>query len=52
MGMITFASLEIMTIDITTPDVPTREGVPVTLDGVAQIKIGSDEEIGLAAGEP
>jgi flotillin len=37
-------SLEIMTIDVTTPDVPTVQGVPVTVDGVAQIKIGSDEE--------
>jgi flotillin len=36
-------SLEIMTIDITTPDVPTIQGVPVTVDGVAQVKIGSDE---------
>lgn len=35
-------SLEIMTIDITTPDVPTSQGVPVTVDGVAQVKIGSD----------
>jgi flotillin len=32
-----------MTIDITTPDVPTSQGVPITVDGVAQIKIGSDE---------
>lgn len=37
-------SLEIMTIDVTTPDVPTVQGVPVTVDGVAQIKIGSDAE--------
>lgn len=36
-------SLEIMTIDITTPDVPTLQGVPVTVDGVAQTKIGSDQ---------
>ncbi len=36
-------SLELMTIDVTTPDVPTIQGVPVTVDGVAQIKIGSDE---------
>ncbi len=36
-------SLEIMTIDITTPDVPSSQGVPVTVDGVAQVKIGSDE---------
>ncbi len=38
-----YLSLEIMTIDITTPDVPSSQGVPVTVDGVAQIKIGSDE---------
>ena len=36
-------SLEIMTIDISTPDVPTVQGVPVTVDGVAQVKLGSDE---------
>jgi flotillin len=28
-------SLEVMTIDITTPDVPTSQGVPVTVDGGA-----------------
>ena len=38
-----FLSLEIVTIDTTTADVPTSQGVPVTVDGVAQIKIGSDE---------
>lgn len=36
-------SLEIMTIHITTPDVPTVQGVNVTVDGVAQVKVGSDE---------
>ncbi len=36
-------SLEIMSINITTPDVPTSQGVPVTVDGVAQVKVGSDE---------
>ncbi|NLF62972.1 MAG: flotillin family protein [Chloroflexi bacterium] len=36
-------SLELMTIDIRTPDVPTVQGVKVTVDGVAQVKIGSDE---------
>jgi flotillin len=36
-------SLELITIEVSTADVYTREGVPVTLDGVAQIKIGSDE---------
>jgi flotillin len=35
-------SLELVTIEVTTPDVPTSQGVPVTVDGVAQIKIGSD----------
>ncbi len=34
--------LEIMTIEVTTPDVPTSQGVPVTVDGVAQVKVGSD----------
>ena len=38
-----YLSLELMTIDVTTPDVPTLEGVPVTVEGVAQIKIGNDE---------
>jgi flotillin len=36
-------SLEIMTIEITTDDVYTRMGVPVTLEGVAQIKVASDD---------
>ena len=36
-------SLELMTIEVTTPDVYTLEGVPVTVDGVAQVKIGSDD---------
>ncbi|MCZ7538585.1 MAG: SPFH domain-containing protein [Anaerolineae bacterium] len=35
--------LEIMTIEIITDDVYTRQGVPVTLEGVAQIKIASDD---------
>lgn len=36
-------SMEIMTIDVVTPRVYTKQGVPVTVDGVAQIKIKSDE---------
>jgi flotillin len=36
-------SLELMTIEVTTADVYTLEGVPVTVDGVAQVKIGSDD---------
>ncbi len=36
-------SLELMTIEVVTPSVYTLQGVPVTLDGVAQVKIGSDD---------
>ncbi len=36
-------SLEIMTIDVQTPEVYTELGVPVTVDGVAQTKIKGDE---------
>jgi len=35
-------SLELMTIEVRTEEVYTVKGVPVTVDGVAQIKIGSD----------
>lgn len=43
-------SLEIMTLDVTTPEVYTAEGVPVIVDGVAQVKVdGSDEAIRTAA---
>lgn len=35
--------LEIMTIEVTTDDVYTRQGVPIYLEGVAQIKIASDD---------
>jgi flotillin len=36
-------SLELMTIEVKTPEVYTSEGVPVIVDGVAQIKIKSDD---------
>ena len=36
-------SLEVMTLDITTPEVYTKPGVPVVVDGVAQVKIKGDE---------
>jgi flotillin len=36
-------SLEVMTIDVRTPEVYTQLGVPVIVDGVAQIKIKSDD---------
>jgi flotillin len=35
--------LEIMTLDFTTPEVYTKPGVPVVVDGVAQVKIKGDE---------
>lgn len=45
-------SLEIMTLDVTSPEVYTDQGVPVTVDGVAQVKIGeSDEMVRTAAGQ-
>jgi flotillin len=36
-------SLEIMTLDVTTPEVYTKPGVPIIVDGVAQVKVGGDE---------
>ncbi len=36
-------SLEVMTLDVTTPEVYTSQGVPILVDGVAQIKIKKDE---------
>jgi len=45
-------SLEIMTLDVTSPEVYTDQGVPVTVDGVAQVKIGeTDEMVRTAAGQ-
>jgi len=37
-------SLEIMTLDVTTPEVYTKPGVPIVVDGVAQVKVGGDEQ--------
>lgn len=43
-------SLELLTIDVQTPEVYTSKGVPVRVDGVAQIKIkGDDVSIATAA---
>ncbi len=36
-------SLEIMTIDVKTPEVYSITGVPVTVDGVAQMKVKGDD---------
>jgi flotillin len=35
-------SLEVMTLEVTTPEVYTSQGVPVEVEGVAQIKIKKD----------
>lgn len=37
-------SLEVMTLDFTTPEVYTKPGVPVIIDSVAQVKIRGDEQ--------
>ena len=43
-------SLELVTIDVQTPEVYTSKGVPVRVDGVAQIKVkGDDISISTAA---
>lgn len=45
-----FLSLELLTIDVQTPEVYTSKGVPVKVDGVAQIKVkGDDISIATAA---
>ncbi|MGA2658271.1 MAG: SPFH domain-containing protein [Verrucomicrobiota bacterium] len=36
-------SLELLTIDVQTPEVYTSKGVPVMVDGVAQIKVKGDD---------
>jgi flotillin len=43
-------SLELLTIDVKTPEVYTKLGVPVLVDGVAQIKVkGDDVSISVAS---
>jgi flotillin len=44
-------SLEVMTLDVGTPEVYTSQGVPIMVDGVAQIKIKKDEASLHAAAE-
>ncbi len=36
-------SLELLTIDVQTPEVYTSKGVPVKVDGVAQVKVKGDD---------
>ena len=42
-------SLELMTIDVKTPEVYTIQGVPIMVDGVAQVKVGDLSQ--LASGD-
>jgi flotillin len=43
-------SLEVMTIDVKTPEVYTAKGVPIMVDGIAQIKVrGTEQSIATAA---
>src|SRR5437764_6673556 len=50
MEKIDVLSLELLTIDVQTPEVYTSKGVPVKVDGVAQIKVkGDDVSIATAA---
>ncbi len=35
--------LEVMTLNVTTPEVYSIQGVPVTVEGVAQVKVGGDD---------
>jgi flotillin len=44
-------TLEIMTIEVVTPKVYTVQGVPITVDGVAQVKVASDDVAIVTAAE-
>ncbi len=44
-------SLEVMTLEFTTPEVYTKPGVPIVVDGVAQVKVRGDEASVRTAGE-
>ena len=41
-------SVELMTLDIRTPEFFTKHGVPIVVDGVAQIKVLSDDPLSTA----
>ncbi|MBF0501331.1 MAG: flotillin family protein [Candidatus Riflebacteria bacterium] len=44
-------SLEIMTLEIQTPEVVTKQGVPILVDGVAQIKVKGEDIAIITAAE-
>ncbi len=48
---ITWLDLNVFSIDLLVQDAPNKDGVPVTLEGVANVKIMSDEASLMAAGE-
>lgn len=41
-------SVELMTLEIRTPEFFTKFGVPIVVDGIAQIKVRSDDPVALA----
>ncbi|MFQ6131200.1 MAG: flotillin family protein, partial [Armatimonadota bacterium] len=44
-------SLELMTLEVTTPEVYTEQGVAVTVDGIAQVKVDRNDEMVRTAAE-
>jgi len=44
-------SLELFTLDVNTPEVYTKLGVPVIVDGIAQVKVQSDDQAVRTAAE-
>ncbi len=44
-------SLELFTLDVNTPEVYTQRGVPLVIDGIAQVKIKSDDHSARIAAE-
>ncbi len=44
-------SLQLMTLEVTTPEVYTEYGVPVTVDGIAQVKVDRNDEMIRTAAE-
>jgi len=49
--MVTYLDLNVFSIDIDVKDAPNKDGVPVTLRGVANVKIKSDEHSLMNAAE-
>ena len=45
-------SLELLTIDVQTPEVYTSKGVPVRVDGVAQVKVKTGDTVRIVETRP